>query len=448
MDKNPLPKFAPSGPNPTSFIDLNDIFADHFFPEDINFTNFFQNDLCGIFDESIFGASDAEFMLKIDDNGSLITGGLKSRNTSLLNLESFLENENESEINNVLLIPPTRPTFSTTDSAQVSKIHHENLNSVQKREMLSTNKFNKVTPAVPLNNNGSSSSSAHFTGDHEADDWYDDSEEPRKRKMKKTSTAESAAAYKIERRERNREHAKKSRVRKKVMLETYSDQLAALRFENVNLRRVVTEKIPHLAAKILHDCTTCESNLLSSTHTEDGGCIMLSHGHGHDPGQGPAFGSSSSMSGFSNRQQYAKILMEPDFRLIQALLHSQQNFCLSDPTLPDNPIVFCSDGFCKLTGYSRQEVLGRNCRFLQGPGTDQNAVDMIRKGVAEGRDISVCLLNYKADGSPFWNQFFVAALRDAGGTVVNFAGIQCEVNSMPISEIKDRVKKLPMPSSI
>ena len=92
-------------------------------------------------------------------------------------------------------------------------------------------------------------------------------------------------------------------------------------------------------------------------------------------------------------QQSARILMEPDFRLIQALVGSQQNFVLSDPSLPDNPIVYCSEGFCKITGYKRQEIIGRNCRFLQGPGTDQNAVDIIRKGVSEGKDISVCLLN-------------------------------------------------------
>jgi len=117
---------------------------------------------------------------------------------------------------------------------------------------------------------------------------------------------------------------------------------------------------------------------------------------------------------------------------------------LSDPSLPDNPIVYCSEGFCNLTGYKRSEVLGRNCRFLQGPGTDQGAVDIIRKGVAEGRDISVCLLNYKADGSPFWNQFFVGALRDMADNVVNYVGIQCEVNTLPIEEIKERVKRLPM----
>lgn len=228
-------------------------------------------------------------------------------------------------------------------------------------------------------------------------------------------------------RERNREHAKKSRVRKKMMLDTLADQLTALRDENVNLRRVVAERIPHLAPKILNDCTTVESGLLSSTSELN-------------------FASRSSAA--QQPRQYAKILMEPDFRLIQALLHSQQNFVLSDPSLPDNPIVYASDGFCKLSGYKRQDILGRNCRFLQGPGTDPKAVDMIRKGISEGRDISVCLLNYRADGTPFWNQFFVAALRDAEGNVVNFVGIQCAVNSLPVSDIKERVKKLPIPVGI
>merc|ERR1712166_1672735 len=83
-----------------------------------------------------------------------------------------------------------------------------------------------------------------------------------------------------------------------------------------------------------------------------------------------------------------KTLMEPDFRLMSALSGSQQNFAISDPTLPDNPIVY----------------------------------------ISEGIDTSVCLLNYKADGTPFWNQFFVAALRDAENNVVNYVGVQCEVS--------------------
>ena len=208
------------------------------------------------------------------------------------------------------------------------------------------------------------------------------------------------------------------------------DQLTALRNENVKLRRVVVDRLPQLAIKIFEECTTEESMLLASDDNQ----LHL------NPGNNEIIPRAM--------KQQAKILMEPDFRLIQALITSQQNFVLSDPSLPDNPIVYASDGFCKLSGYKKQDILGRNCRFLQGPGTDQAAVDIIRQGVAEGRDISVCLLNYKADGSPFWNQFFVAALRDADGAIVNFVGVQCEVNTLPVSQIKDRVKKLPIPDTL
>lgn len=264
-------------------------------------------------------------------------------------------------------------------------------------------------------------------------------------------------------RERNREHAKRSRIRKKVLLDTLQDQLAVVRNENMNLRRLVADKLPPtVAVKILAECTTEESGLLMDysdsesvaiTGDNDGafaglfkpspitsnistGSALLSRNSGHSllipPGQ--------------PLKQHAKILMEPDYRLMQSLITSQQNFVLSDPSLPDNPIVYASDGFSKLTGYKRHEILGRNCRFLQGPGTDQAAVDIIRQGIAEGRDISVCLLNYRADKTPFWNQFFLGALRDADGAIVNYVGIQCEVNALPISEIKERVKKLPIPT--
>jgi PAS domain S-box-containing protein len=111
--------------------------------------------------------------------------------------------------------------------------------------------------------------------------------------------------------------------------------------------------------------------------------------------------------------------------------------------LPDNPIVYASQGFLDLTGYTADQIIGRNCRFLQGPGTDPAAVDIIRRGVALGEDTSVCLLNYRADGVPFWNQFFVAALRDSDGNIVNYVGVQCKVDEAPIEEeLKERVKTI------
>ena len=123
-----------------------------------------------------------------------------------------------------------------------------------------------------------------------------------------------------------------------------------------------------------------------------------------------------------------KVLDDPDFSFIKALQTADQNFVVTDPSLPDNPIVYASQGFLNLTGYSLDQILGRNCRFLQGPETDPKAVERIRHAIDKGVDVSVCLLNYRVDGTTFWNQFFIAALRDAGGNITNFVGVQCKVS--------------------
>ena len=233
---------------------------------------------------------------------------------------------------------------------------------------------------------------------------------PRKRR-KATEAKAMTDQQRVERRERNREHAKRSRIRKKFLLESLMEQVSDLRAQNKELRQVIRSELPDNALDILNDCVTEESLLLVT-----------------DSVPRPI--------------QQAQQLVEPDFRLMLALQAAQQNFAVSDPSLPDNPIVYASRGFLTLTGYQMSQVVGRNCRFLQGPGTDPKMVDRIRTGVAAGEDTSVCLLNYKADGTPFWNQFFVAALRDADGTVVNYVGVQCEVNEVPVEEIKERSKRM------
>jgi PAS domain S-box-containing protein len=134
-------------------------------------------------------------------------------------------------------------------------------------------------------------------------------------------------------------------------------------------------------------------------------------------------GLLASSQGIAN-----KVLDDPDFSFIKALQTAQQNFVVTDPSLPDNPIVYASQGFLNLTGYSLDQILGRNCRFLQGPETDPKHVERIRKAIEQGNDMSVCLLNYRVDGTTFWNQFFIAALRDAAGNVTNFVGVQCKVS--------------------
>jgi len=206
----------------------------------------------------------------------------------------------------------------------------------------------------------------------------------------------------VERRERNREHAKRSRLRKKFLLESLQEQIHGLQTEIDQLCKVLRKELPDRAEE-----------LITEVRGKQGEFTPLPMPSGFGP---------------------VKTLMEPDYRLMSALSGSQQNFAISDPSLPDNPIVYVSQGFLDLTGYQLNQVLGRNCRFLQGPGTDQNAVDVIRRGVREGVDTSVCLLNYKADGTPFWNQFFVAALRDAENNVVNFVGVQCEVSKAVVEK--------------
>jgi len=98
--------------------------------------------------------------------------------------------------------------------------------------------------------------------------------------------------------------------------------------------------------------------------------------------------------------------------------HEHIPFCVCDPDKKDCPIVFSSDGFCEFTGYSHGEIEGRNCRFLQGKDTKKEDVDRIRTAIKDQVPTSVNLLNYRKDGSPFVNEFFLAPLRDSQKNLV------------------------------
>jgi PAS domain S-box-containing protein len=116
------------------------------------------------------------------------------------------------------------------------------------------------------------------------------------------------------------------------------------------------------------------------------------------------------------------------YNLVKALQTAQQNFTITDPSLPDNPIIYASHGFLALTGYALDQVLGRNCRFLQGAQTDPRAIETMRSGMRSGLDTTTVILNYHYDGTPFWNQLFIGPLKDSNGTVVNYLGVQCKVS--------------------
>jgi PAS domain S-box-containing protein len=97
---------------------------------------------------------------------------------------------------------------------------------------------------------------------------------------------------------------------------------------------------------------------------------------------------------------------------------------LSDPRQPDNPIVHCNQAFLDLTGYGRDEVLGRNCRFLAGPTTEPDLSEKIRQGVRDRIPVLVEIRNYKKDGTPFRNAVLVAPIFDDEGELDYFLGSQ------------------------
>lgn len=203
------------------------------------------------------------------------------------------------------------------------------------------------------------------------------------------------------RRERNRLLARKTRQRKKVFYESLQRQVAQLVKENEILKGLVHSQQSEQK-------NSSNSNKFSTTRPTE-----------------------------MTKQEASSILEKADARLVNVIQASHRSFLITNPALPDNPIVFASRGFFELTGYNPSQVLGRNCRFLQGPGTDRRQVDVIKKGIASGVDTAVCLLNYRADGSSFYNQLFIAALRDSNKKIINYIGVQVPIEIQKICEVPD-----------
>ncbi|TXF97909.1 response regulator [Massilia arenae] len=100
---------------------------------------------------------------------------------------------------------------------------------------------------------------------------------------------------------------------------------------------------------------------------------------------------------------------------------------ITDPRQNDNPIVFANGAFTDLTGYGEEQILGRNCRFLQGADTDRATVAELRRAVDEERAVAVDILNYKADGTPFWNALFFGPIFDQDGKLLYFFASQMDI---------------------
>jgi PAS domain S-box-containing protein len=113
--------------------------------------------------------------------------------------------------------------------------------------------------------------------------------------------------------------------------------------------------------------------------------------------------------------------------LDRAVAASSNGIVITDPRLPDDPIVYVNPAFEKTTGYPMEEVIGRNCRFLQGEDRDQPALEELRACLREGQECRVVLRNYRRNGTRFWNELYVSPVHDDAGNVINFVGVQNDI---------------------
>jgi len=124
----------------------------------------------------------------------------------------------------------------------------------------------------------------------------------------------------------------------------------------------------------------------------------------------------------------------------RALAASANGIVITDPNLPDGPIVYANPAFTKITGYAPEEAVGRNCRFLQGEDHDQPALEELRAAIREGRSCEVVLRNYKKDGALFYNELTVSPVFDDGGRIVRFVGVQDDITERRRAEDALRVQ--------
>jgi PAS domain S-box-containing protein len=126
--------------------------------------------------------------------------------------------------------------------------------------------------------------------------------------------------------------------------------------------------------------------------------------------------------------------------LAQILDACVNGITLSDPDQTDNPIVFANAAFERVTGYPREEIIGRNCRFLHGEDRDQPALDDIRRAIASRSETTVTLRNYRRNGELFWNRFTIKPLTDRRNELIYFLGLQYDITSE--TQAQEELKRL------
>ena len=211
---------------------------------------------------------------------------------------------------------------------------------------------------------------------------------------------------KTRRRERNRTLARKTRAKKKLELETLRDQLEVLKQENDKLRDIVMNKLT--------------PSMRLALFAADG---------------------KNTITSFVDRavEDVSTTLDNLDTDFIYQINCIQKSFILCSTTEPDCPIVYASPGFLELTGYSSDEVIGKNCRLLQGPGSSDVTVHRMRMGVTKSTEVRCIVRNYKKDGTPFWNLLQITPMNNIEGTIPLLVGVQLHIE-IPVGK-EDSIDK-------
>jgi len=118
----------------------------------------------------------------------------------------------------------------------------------------------------------------------------------------------------------------------------------------------------------------------------------------------------------------------PHDMFFAAVQTTRMPMIVTDPSRDDNPIIFANRAFLEMTGYESGEIMGRNCRFLQGPETERSVVDAIREAIEKRVDIATEVLNYRKDGSSFWNALFISPIFNERGDLIYFFASQLDVS--------------------
>lgn len=130
--------------------------------------------------------------------------------------------------------------------------------------------------------------------------------------------------------------------------------------------------------------------------------------------------------------------------LERAVDHTRIGITITDPNQEDNPIIYCNDGFLHLSGYKEDEVIGRNCRFLQGSATKQGAVNKVSEAVRKQEQVSVEILNYRKNGEEFWNDLHIDPIYIEEEDQYYFVGVQKDITDQKKSEeqLKTTLKEI------